>query len=199
MSVRSFPWFICGGDWSQEFSRRWPAPPTPPPVQPFLDGGSKPPLPPRLRRLSIQCHSAGLPPPERCGCDVSCPLEALFSACLVARATRGLMCAVCVFVYALESEIEQPGQLMEAFHFSAPTTTTTTQGCGLSLIDVGIGDRGRSKLSSDQVGNWTHDGENAQHCTRQTQTGPGLAPFQPSAAPRPGTRARRRLSSPVGR
>lgn len=139
------------------------------------------------------------PPPERCGCDVSCPLEALFSACLVARATRGLMCAVCVFVYALESEIEQPGQLMEAFHFSAPTTTTTTQGCGLSLIDVGIGDRGRSKLSSDQVGNWTHDGENAQHCTRQTQTGPGLAPFQPSAAPRPGTRARRRLSSPVGR
>lgn len=95
MSVRSFPWFICGGDWSEEFSRRWPAPP-PPPVQPFLDGGSKPPLPPRLRRLSIQCHSAGLPPPERCGCDVSCPLEALFSACLVASHARLNVCCVCV-------------------------------------------------------------------------------------------------------
>lgn len=45
---------------------------------------------------------------------------------------------LCVFVYALESEIE-PGQLMEAFHFSAPTTTTTTtlpQGCGCGLIDI---------------------------------------------------------------
>lgn len=97
MFVRSFPWFICGGAGLvprvQVMARTLT--PLPPPVQPFLHGGSKPPPPPIFNSMPF-CWFAPPSPPERCGCDVSCPLEALFSACLVARATRGLMCAVCV-------------------------------------------------------------------------------------------------------